>query len=125
MTQVISAVGVLADAGADVPACALAAGVGKEPPLIGLTLAAIVALAVGLVAVPAGLAMRSACRGPMRIRCPYTRRDVAVRVGRAGLAEAVGIPGLRRIDECTIRQHRWFCRDACLAGLQVPSASRA
>lgn len=91
--------------------------------MIGLTLAAIVALAVGFVALPVGLAMRSAYRGPTRIRCPYTRRDVDVRVGRAGLAEALGVPGLRRIDECGIRQNRWFCRDACLATLPGPAAS--
>lgn len=92
--------------------------------MIGLTLAAIVALAVGFVAVPVGLAMRSVYRSPTPVRCPYTRREVAVRVGRAGLAEALGIPGLRRIDECAIRQDRFFCRDGCLATLEDASASR-
>ena len=92
--------------------------------MIGLTLAAIVALAVGFVALPVGLAMRSAYRGPKPVRCPYTRREINVRVGHAGLAEALGLPRLRRIDECAIRQDRWLCRDACLATLEEAAAAR-
>lgn len=93
--------------------------------MIALTLAAIVVLAVGFVALSVGLAARSALRGPIPVRCPYTRREITVRVGRAGLAEALGIPGLRRIDDCAIRQDRFFCRDACLASLEEVSAPRA
>lgn len=92
--------------------------------LIGLTLAAIVALAILFVALPVGHAMWSAYRTPVPLRCPWARCDVTVRVGRAGLAEALGIPGLRRVDECALRQDRWFCRDACLATLPDLSASR-
>ena len=93
--------------------------------LIGLTLTAIVVLALGFVALPVGLAMWSAYHAPVPLQCPYARCDVTVRIGRAGLAEALGIRSLRRIDECAIRQDRWFCRDACLATLPEVSASRS
>jgi hypothetical protein len=92
--------------------------------LIGLTLAAIVALAILFVALPVGHAMWSAYRAPVPVRCPYARCDVTVRVGRAGVAEALGMTGLRRIDECVLRQDRWLCRDSCLASLP-DLASRA
>ena len=62
-----------------------------------------------------------------RDRLPYEdtpyQPDVTVS-DFAGLAEALGIPGLRRVDECALRQDRWFCRDACLATLPDLSASR-
>ena len=92
--------------------------------MIWLTLVGIVALAV-VVALAVGLAVRGAYRNPVWAWCPYARRKVAVRVGRAGLAEALGLSALRRVDECALRQDRWLCRDACLTSLQEPSRVRA
>lgn len=84
-----------------------------------------IAVLAAAVAAVVGLAMRSAYRDPVLVRCPYGRVDVQVRVGRTGLAEALGLPGLRCVDECALRQDRWFCRDACLATLGALPAPRA
>jgi hypothetical protein len=75
-------------------------------------LLAMVVLAVLYVMVPVGLAMASSYRRPKLLRCPLTKADAAVVVGRSGLAEALGARSLRRIASCSLWPQRG-CVQAC------------
>ena len=77
-----------------------------------LVLPAIVVLAVLYVMGPVGLAMASYYRRPKLLRCPLTKADAAVVVGRSGLAEVLGARSLRRIESCSLWPQRG-CVQAC------------
>jgi hypothetical protein len=77
-----------------------------------IALVLVVLLAVVYVAVPVGRAMASRYRHPALVRCPRHRHDVTIEVGRAGLAEALGMRALRRVARCPLRDGA--CREECL-----------
>ena len=58
--------------------------------MIAYTLATIAALALA-VAIPVGLAMRAAWAGPTRVRCPYARRDLTVRIEEREILKGVNL----------------------------------
>jgi hypothetical protein len=77
--------------------------------LVGLVLIAVV-----FVALPVGLAMSAHYRRWKIVGCPMTYRPAAILVGRAGLAEALGIRALRRVRGCSLWPERCGCDRRCL-----------
>jgi hypothetical protein len=76
--------------------------------LIGLAVVAVV-----FVLLPVGAAMASRFRDARSVRCPESRTDAVVTVGRAGLAEVLGTPAARRITTCSLWPERGGCAQAC------------
>jgi hypothetical protein len=77
--------------------------------LVGLVLIAII-----FVALPVGRAMSVHYRRWKIVGCPTTYRPAAILVGRAGLAEALGIRALRRVRGCSLWPERCGCDRGCL-----------
>jgi hypothetical protein len=75
----------------------------------------IVLIAVVCVALPVGLAMSARYRRWKIVDCPAAYRPTAILIGRAGLAEALGIRSLRRILGCSRWPERCGCNRRCLA----------
>ncbi len=75
----------------------------------------IVLIAVVYVALPVGLAMSARYRRWKIVGCPTAYRPTAILVGRAGLAEALGLRSLRRIRGCSLWPERYGCDRRCLA----------
>jgi hypothetical protein len=78
----------------------------------------LVLLAIALVAplyvlIPVGFAMAAQYRRQKLVRCPLAGVDAAVMVGRAGLAEALGLRGLRRIETCSLWPRQPGCGQDC------------
>jgi hypothetical protein len=78
-------------------------------------LAGIIALAVVFVALPVGLSTSSRYRRWKVVGCPRTYRRAVILVGRAGLAEALGIRALRRVRDCSLWPARSGCDRRCLS----------
>jgi hypothetical protein len=78
--------------------------------LVGLVLIAVV-----FVALPVGLSMSTRYRRWKIVPCPATYRPAAILVGRAGLAEALGIRALRQVRACSLWPERCGCARRCLA----------
>ena len=74
----------------------------------------IVVMAVAFVALPVGCSMSAQYRRWKIARCPTAYRPAAVLVGRAGLAEALGIRALRRVRDCSLWPERCGCNRRCL-----------
>jgi hypothetical protein len=81
---------------------------------VWLTLFALAFLAVIYVLVPVGAAMSAHYRRPKLVRCPLTGRKTALRVERAGVAEALGRRSLRRVSYCSLWPERRHCPQSCL-----------
>jgi hypothetical protein len=79
-----------------------------------LILVGLVVIAVVFVALPVGLSMSTGYRRWKIVPCPATYRPAAILVGRAGLAEALGIRALRRIRACSLWPERYGCARRCL-----------
>ena len=79
-----------------------------------LILVGLVLIAVVCVALPIGLAMSAHYRRWKIVGCPNTYRPAAILVGRAGLAEALGIRALRRVRGCSLWPERRGCDRRCL-----------
>jgi hypothetical protein len=79
-----------------------------------IVLIGLVVLAVGFVALPVGLAMSVRYRRWKIVACPRTYRPAAILVGRAGLAEALGVRALRRVRGCSLWPERYGCDRRCL-----------
>jgi len=75
----------------------------------------IVIIAIVYVAVPVGLSMYHRYRRWKIVTCPAVYRPAAILIGRAGLAEALGIRSLRRIRGCSRWPERYGCDRRCLA----------
>jgi hypothetical protein len=84
-----------------------------------IVIVGIVLIAVVYVALPVGLAMAAHYRRWKIVDCPAAYRPTAILVGRAGLAEALGVRSLRRILGCSLWPERYGCDRRCLA---VPEA---
>lgn len=74
----------------------------------------IVVIAVAFVALPVGCSMSAQYRRWKIARCPTAYRPAAILVGRAGLAEALGIRALRRVRDCSLWPERCGCDRRCL-----------
>jgi hypothetical protein len=79
-----------------------------------IAIVGVVVIAVVYVAVPVGLTMYRRHRGWKIVSCPAVYRPTAILVGRAGLAEALGIRSLRRIRGCSLWPERYGCDRRCL-----------
>lgn len=79
-----------------------------------MVLAGLVVIAVAFVALPVGLSMWAQYRRWKVVACPNLYRPAAVLVGRAGLAEALGIRGVRRVRDCSLWPDRRGCDRRCL-----------
>lgn len=79
-----------------------------------MVLTGIVVIAVVFVALPVGCSMSAQYRRWKIVRCPRAYRPAAIRVGRAGLAEALGIRALRRVNGCSLWPERCGCDRRCL-----------
>ncbi|HEV8440016.1 MAG TPA: hypothetical protein VGT40_18150 [Methylomirabilota bacterium] len=79
-----------------------------------LIMPALVVLAVIYVLLPVGAAMSTRYRRAKLVRCPLTGRKTALRVERAGVAEALGRRSLRRVSYCSLWPERRNCSQACL-----------
>ena len=79
-----------------------------------IVLIGLVVIAVGFVALPVGLSMSARYRRWKIVGCPQTYRPAAILVGRAGLAEALGIRALRRVRGCSLWPERYGCDRGCL-----------
>lgn len=79
-----------------------------------IVLAAIVLIAVVYVALPVGLSASARYRRWKIVGCPTAYHPTAILVGRAGLAEALGIRSLRRIRGCALWPERYGCDRRCL-----------
>jgi hypothetical protein len=90
-----------------------------------LVLPAIVLVAALQVLLPVGLAARA--RRPVRVRCPLSGGEAAVRIDRAGLAEVLARPSLRRVGACSLWTERGPCDRRCpaLAGAAAEGARAA
>jgi hypothetical protein len=80
-----------------------------------LILVGLVLIAVVFVALPVGLSMSARYRCWKIVGCPRSYRPAAVLVGRAGLAEALGIRALRRVRACSLWPERGGCDRGCLS----------
>jgi hypothetical protein len=80
-----------------------------------LVLPAIIALSVGFVMLPVGLAVYAQYRRRKFLRCPETAAGAQIRVDarRAGLTAAVGRP-LLRVTTCSLWPERQGCAQDCL-----------
>jgi len=78
------------------------------PALVAIALLALV------LAVLVGRAVAASGERRTLVSCPYTGFAPLVRITRAGLAEALGRPGLRRVEDCPLSPGRILCRQACL-----------
>ena len=76
--------------------------------------AGVLVIALVLVALPVGLAMSARYRRWKIVACPATYRPAAILVGRAGLAEALGIRALRGVRGCSLWPRRSHCDRRCL-----------
>jgi hypothetical protein len=76
-----------------------------------IPLIAIVALLY--VVVPVGLTARRHFRSHKLVRCPVLGLGAGVVIRRAGLAEALGWPALRRVSECTYWPRHKGCAQGC------------
>lgn len=79
-----------------------------------LVVAGIVVIALVFVALPVGLAMSARYRRWKIVGCPATYRPAAILVGRAGLAEALGLRALREVRDCSLWPWRSGCDRRCL-----------
>ena len=79
-----------------------------------MVLVGIAVIAVVFVALPVGRSMAAQYRRWKIVRCPWAYRPAAIRVGRAGLAEALGIRALRRVQGCSLWPDRRGCDRRCL-----------
>lgn len=79
-----------------------------------LILVGLVLIAVVFVALSVGLSTSARYRRWKIVGCPTTYRPAAVLVGRAGLAAALGIRGLRRVRACSLWPERCGCDRGCL-----------
>ena len=79
-----------------------------------IVLIGLVVIAVGFVALPVGLSMSARYRRWKIVGCARTYRPAAILVGRAGLAEALGIRALRRVRSCSLWPERYGCDRRCL-----------
>jgi hypothetical protein len=80
---------------------------------VWLVLPVIAAIALAYVLVPVALAMATRFRHPHRVRCPLAVQDAFIRVERAGLAEALARPSLRRVSDCSLWPARAGCPQPC------------
>ncbi len=80
-----------------------------------IVIAGVVVIAVVYVVLPVGLSMSGRFRGWKIVTCPTAYRPTAILVGRAGLAEALGVRSLRRIRGCSLWPERSGCDRRCLA----------
>ena len=78
-----------------------------------IVLIGLVVIAVGFVALPVGLSMSARYRRWKIVVCPHAYRPAAILVGRAGLAEALGIRSLRRVRGCSLWPGRYGCDRGC------------
>ena len=78
-------------------------------------LPALVLVAALYVLVPVGWAMASHYRRRKLVRCPLTGLEVAIKIERAGLAEALGRRTLRQVGDCSLWPKRARCDRPCLA----------
>ena len=76
-----------------------------------ITMIAIVALLV--VVIPVGLAARRHFRTYKLVRCPVVGLGACILIRRAGLAELLGLPALRRVCECTYWPRHSACTQVC------------
>ncbi|HEY7365158.1 MAG TPA: hypothetical protein VIE37_13715 [Methylomirabilota bacterium] len=79
-----------------------------------LVLASIALLAVGYVVIPVGIAARRHFQRQKLVRCPLIGLGAGVLIRRAGLAEAIGCRGLRRVADCTFWPRHKACAQRCL-----------
>jgi hypothetical protein len=79
----------------------------------GVTLAAIGGVALVFVLIPVGLAARRQYRTYKLVRCPALGVGAGVLIRRAGLAEALGWRGLRRVADCTYWPRHRACAQPC------------
>ena len=75
-------------------------------PLIGI-------VALLYVVVPVGLTARRHFRSHKLVHCPVLGLGAGVVIRRAGLAEALGWPALRRVSECTYWPRHKGCGQGC------------
>lgn len=85
-----------------------------------LVLPAIVLVATMYVLLPVGLAARA--HRPVWVRCPVHGGEAAVRVDRAGLAEILARPSLRRVGACSLWAERGPCDRPCPALAEAAAA---
>jgi hypothetical protein len=74
----------------------------------------IIVIAVAFVVLPAGCSMSAQYRRWKIVACPRSYRPAAILVGRAGLAEALGVRALRRVRACSLWPERCGCDRGCL-----------
>ena len=79
-----------------------------------MILVGVVLIAVVCVALPVGLSMSARYRRWKIVGCPTAYRPAAILVGRAGLAEALGLRVLRRVRACSLWPERCGCDRGCL-----------
>jgi hypothetical protein len=79
-----------------------------------LILGGIVVIAVVFVMLPVGWSMSAGYRRWKIVACPRAYRPAAVLMGRAGLAEALGVRSLRRVRACSLWPERGGCDRRCL-----------
>lgn len=80
-----------------------------------LVLPGIVLLGLLYVLFPVGAAMATRFRRASCVRCPATGDVAMVRVSRAGVAEALARPSLRRVAACSEWPQRAACGRECLS----------
>jgi hypothetical protein len=73
----------------------------------------IAVVAILYVLLPVGLAARRHFRTYKLVRCPVLGLGAGVLVNRAGLAEALGWPALRRVSDCTYWPRHGACAQRC------------
>jgi hypothetical protein len=73
----------------------------------------IAVIAALYVVIPVGLAARRYFQTYKLIRCPVLGMAASVLVIRAGLAEALGWPALRRVSDCTYWPRHGACGQRC------------
>jgi hypothetical protein len=73
----------------------------------------IAVVAVLYVVIPVVLATRRHFRTYKLVRCPVLGVGAGVLMSRAGLAEALGWPALRRVADCTYWPRHRACAQGC------------
>jgi hypothetical protein len=76
-----------------------------------LTMIAVVSLLY--VVIPVGLATRRHFRTHKLVRCPVLGIGAGVLMRRAGLAEVLGWPAMRRVVDCTYWPRHGACAQGC------------
>jgi hypothetical protein len=79
-----------------------------------MVLAALVLIAVVFVVLRVGFTVSAGYRRWKIVGCPRAYRPAVILVGRAGLAEALGLRTRRRVDDCSLWPAGSGCDRRCL-----------